>query len=141
MIYTDEMIEYFQKVLKEYCDRAANMGYDVYIENHWATMCVASELKKVMDACAHPNLGVLAHLGRWFKGDTLEAEKLIAPYTRYVHVDLGMAEGGIFEHGKPYLDAGFDGYWGVEYTGEGENSYACAEYQLAAIKRLLSLEK
>ena len=94
MIYTDEMIEYFQKVLKEYCDRAANMGYDVYIENHWATMCVASELKKVMDACAHPNLGVLAHLGRWFKGDTLEAEKLIAPYTRYVHVDLGMAEGG-----------------------------------------------
>ena len=52
MIYTDEMIEYFQKVLKEYCDRAANMGYDVYIENHWATMCVASELKKVMDACA-----------------------------------------------------------------------------------------
>ena len=53
----------------------------------------------------HPNLGVLAHLGRWFKGDTLEAEKLIAPYTRYVHVDLGMAEGGIFEHGKPYLDA------------------------------------
>ena len=141
MIYTDEMIEYFQKVLKEYCDRAANMGYDVYIENHWATMCVASELKKVMDACAHPNLGVLAHLGRWFKGDTLEAEKLIAPYTRYVHVDLGMAEGGIFEHGKPYLDAGFDGYWGVEYTGEGENSYACAEYQLAAIKRLLSLKK
>lgn len=76
MIYTDEMIEYFQKVLKEYCDRAASMGYDVYIENHWATMCVASELKKVMDACAHPNLGVLAHLGRWFKGDTLEAEKL-----------------------------------------------------------------
>lgn len=89
----------------------------------------------------NPNLGVLAHLGRWFKGDTLEAEKLIAPYTRYVHVDLGMAEGGIFEHGKPYLDAGFDGYWGVEYTGEGENSYACAEYQLAAIKRLLSLKK
>ena len=66
---------------RQYCDRAANMGYDVYIENHWATMCVASELKKVMDACAHPNLGVLAHLGRWFKGDTLEAEKLIAPYT------------------------------------------------------------
>lgn len=141
MIYTDEMIEYFQKVLKEYCDRAANMGYDIYIENHWATMCVASELKKVMDACAHPNLGVLAHLGRWFKGDTLEAEKLVAPYTRYVHVDLGMAEGGIFEHGKPYLDAGFDGYWGIEYASEGENSYACAEYQLAALKRFLSLKK
>lgn len=48
---------------------------------------------------------------------------------------------GIFEHGKPYLDAGFDGYWGIEYASEGENSYACAEYQLAAVKRFLSLKK
>ena len=54
---------------------------------------------------------------------------------------INVESGGYAKAPRGDLDAGFDGYWGVEYTGEGENSYACAEYQLAAIKRLLSLKK
>ena len=93
-------------------------------------MCVASELKKVMDSA--PEFRVLAHLGRWFKGDTLEAEKLIAPYTRYVHVDLGMAEGVFSNTASPIWTQALTDI-GALITLARRNSYACAEYRLAAI--------
>ena len=141
MIYTDEMIEYFQKVLKEYCDRAANMGYDIYIENHWATMCVASELKKGHGCLRPPKFRCVSSPGALVQGRYIRGRETGCAVYPLRACGFGNGRGGIFEHGKPYLDAGFDGYWGIEYASEGENSYACAEYQLAALKRFLSLKK
>ena len=141
--YTDEMLEYFSKKLSEYCKRADDMGYEIVLENHWGPMCVASELVKVIKACEHPKLGILSHLGRWFGPDAKKAEEIVAPYTRYIHIDRVAADKGqgLADLAKPYLDLGYDGYWGVEYIEESEDEFAIVDFILAQARRRLNPKK
>ena len=136
--YSDEMLDYFRAKLGEYCERASDMGYDIVLENHWGPMLVASELVKVVKACSHPRLGILSHLGRWCGACAESAEETVAPYTKYIHIDRAAADTEFARKAKPYLDAGYDGYWGVEYTEENEDEFAIVEFILATAKRHLT---
>ena len=116
-------------------DLGAEAGLDVLVENHGHPSSNGAWLAMLMEATAHPRVGVLADFDNFFMGgwnhdpqrryDSVQGMLDLAPYTRAVSAksyDFG-ADGletrvDFHRAMQIVLDAGFDGLASAEYEGE-----------------------
>lgn len=134
---TEEQFEYVVNKFEALSQRAADLGLIVGPENHMGTSKDPKYLKKVAEAVNHPNFGILLHMGRWDTDEDI-GDTLVAPWVYHTHFDgktVGSPKGE--QMVKALLDAGYDGYWGIEYNAP-DNQYAEMEWAIASVKRMLS---
>ena len=127
--------------LKQLCAYAAEKNINVIIENHGLFSSDAEWVVEVIKSVDMPNCGTLPDFGNWCLGakwGSTEGGKCEDAYDRYqgIAAFLPFARGlsaksyGFGEDGeekdidyarmlKLMLEAGFDGYVGIEYEGSG----------------------
>ncbi|RXZ83882.1 sugar phosphate isomerase/epimerase [Paenibacillaceae bacterium] len=133
---SEEQFEYIVTQFQDYARKAADLGLIVGPENHMGASKNPYFLKKVAEAVDQPNFGLLIHMGRWSEGED-EGDRLLAPWAYHTHFDgrtAGTPQG--LELVKTLQDAGYNGYWGIEYNAP-ENQYAEMEWAIASVKRTL----
>ncbi|MEK8127632.1 TIM barrel protein [Paenibacillus filicis] len=134
---TEEQVEYVIKHFHELSVRAADLGLIVGPENHMGSSKSPHYLKKVAEGVNHPNFGILLHMGRWSEDEEI-GDSLVAPWVYHTHFDgrtAGTEQGEQLV--RTLLDAGYDGYWGIEYNAPG-NQYLEMEWAIASVKRTLA---
>jgi len=122
----------------ELCDYAAQAKLDVIIENHGGLSSYADELAELMGTVGKPNFGTLPDFGNFPEGvDRYEGVRKMMPYAKAVSAKChdfddmtGMETKTDYDRMmKIVLDAGFDGWVGIEYEGsrlsEKEGVLAC----------------
>jgi sugar phosphate isomerase/epimerase len=131
----EEQFDHLVKRYREYARRAADHGYRIGPENHFGPSVVADPMERVAQAVDHPGYGILLHLGHWEVGDDLDGDRRLAPWTVHTHVDARVARTDLAERMRILLDAGYEGYWGVEHHS-ARNEYAEVAAQLAEVQRV-----
>ena len=134
---TDEQLAHVIDRYREYAEIAARHGYTVGPETHWGPSLVPEVQKAVHDGVNHPNYGVLLHIGHFVEGRETDGDLVVAPWATHTHVDARITRTCLKEKVQLLLDAGYQGYWGVEHHS-AHNEYAEVEWQLAEVKRCLS---
>jgi sugar phosphate isomerase/epimerase len=136
--FTDEQVDYIVSRYQEYCRRAHDGGFRVGPETHWGPELTLSEMKRVTEAVNHPAYGILLHIGHWNGGPAAEAlgDRTAAAWAVHTHVDARITQTCLEERLRLLLDAGYQGYWGVEHHS-GINEYSETAWQLAAVRRAL----
>ena len=136
---SEEQFEHIVMRYKEYCEFAADNGFRVGPETHWGPELVQENMERVHNAVDHPGYGILLHIGHW--NENPEAgDRLVAPWTMHTHVAANIVETCLEERMQMLLDAGYDGYWGVEHHS-AENEYAEVAWQLAEVRRALARKR
>jgi sugar phosphate isomerase/epimerase len=136
---TEEQFDYIVMRYKEYARRAGDGGYRVGPETHWGPSLTVDVQRKVHDAVDSPAYGVLLHVGHWHGGDaeTKAGDAMVAPWAMHTHVDARVTAGCLEEKVRLLLDAGYEGWFGVEHH-TARNEYREVEWQLAEIRRMLA---
>lgn len=131
---TEREFDYIVTRYREYCDRAAELGYTVGPENHMGAALNPHLLKRIAEAVDRPNFGILLHLKRW-KPEFADGDAIVAPWVVHTHIDAKTVASGDIEVSIRALEqAGYDGHWAVEYNAK-ENQYAEIEWLLSSIRR------
>lgn len=127
--FSDEQFDLIVKRFREYSQWAYDHGFRVGPENHWGPEAVPATMERLCEAVDHPGFGVLLH----FKD---EQDGLMAPWAMHTHISWAITEGPL--EGKMALlrDAGYEGYWGIEYHS-GENEYSQVAVQVARVRDVL----
>jgi sugar phosphate isomerase/epimerase len=131
---SQEQLEYVVMRYREYAERVQEWGGRVGPENHWGPSLVPANMKRVYEAVNHPSYGMLLHMGHWDE-DEENGDRIVAPWTMHTHVDA-RTSAAAEEKIKILLDAGYQGFWGVEHH-TGKNEYTEVEWQIACVKRAL----
>lgn len=133
---TEEQFDYVVKRYREYADRAMNNGYRIGPENHFGPALVPANMLKVAEAVSHKAYGILLHLGHW-DVDVEDGDRLLAKWAVHTHVDAKTCKDGLKKKLKTLLDAGYEGYWGIEHHS-AQSEYVEVEWQLASVRRALA---
>jgi sugar phosphate isomerase/epimerase len=133
---TDQEFDLLASRYGEYCQFAADHGFRVGPENHFGAALDADHMVRLAKAINHPAYGILLHMGHW-EGDEAEGDRRAAPWLMHTHADARVTATCLEERMTMLLDAGYDGYWGVEHHS-GHNEYAEVEWQVAEVKRVLT---
>jgi Sugar phosphate isomerases/epimerases len=136
---TEEQFEYTVRTYREFAQFASDNGFLIGPENHMGASLLPREMKRIAEAVDHPAFGFLVHLGRW-KADQEEGDKLVAPWAYHTHFDEKTAVSGDALNTIATLkDAGYKGYWGIEYNAP-KRQYLETERLLGMVKKLLADE-
>lgn len=131
--WSDEAFDTIVARYSEYAQFAADHGFKVGPETHWGPSLVWENMEKVCDAVGSPAYGILLHVGHW-NHDPDESDRKAAPLAVHTHVDANVTATCLEEKMRMMLDAGYDGYWGVEHHS-ARNEYAEVEWQIATVRR------
>lgn len=133
---SEEQFEYTVTRYKEYCRIAEEYGFMIGPENHMGSSQDPHYLKRVAEAVDHPNFGILLHMDRWAY-DAENGDRIVVPWVYHTHFD-GRTVGSFRAEAlvKTLVDAGYDGYWAIEYNAP-KDQYLEMEWALAAAKRVL----
>ena len=136
--FSAEQLEYVVKTYREYAELAALHGFRVGPETHWGPSLNPAVQKAVYEAVDHPGYGILLHIGHWIGGPEGEdrGDKLAAGWACHTHLDARVTNTCLDEKIKLLVDAGYEGYWGVEHHS-AQNEYLEVGCQLAAVRRAL----
>ena len=128
---------------KDLLDRAAKMGIEVLIENHWGSSPVPENVIRILEGA--PGLGLLFDTNNWAAGRQVEGWQMCARYARSCHVkafsfdETGRDPSVDLEKAIQILLAyGYDGCWGVESVPPDGDETCAAEKTLALIRRTLA---
>jgi len=133
---SEEQFDLIVKRFKEYAKRAGDNGYKIGPETHFGPALVPANMARVYKAVDHPAYGILLHIGHWAEGKAEEGDLLSAPWAIHTHIDAAITNTCLEEKMRLLLDAGYQGYWGVEHHS-AKNEYVEVAYQLAAVQRAL----
>jgi len=128
--FTNEQMDYIVKRYKEYAKRAHDNGYRIGPENHWGAEVDPENMRKICEAVDNPGFGVLVH----FKD---KGEDKFAKWAMHTHVSWDIAMGPLEKCMKTLVDAGYQGYWGVEHHS-GKDEYQEVAIQVAKVRQVLS---
>ena len=119
--------------LRRLCELADRYGIDVIVENHGGLSSNGAWLQAVMKRVDHPRVGTLPDFGnfkirsdpeQWY--DRYQGVRELMPYAKAVSAKSQDFDTSGNETGTDYdrmlrivLDAGYRGYVGIEYEGEG----------------------
>ncbi len=119
--------------LRRLCELSDPYGIDVIVENHGGLSSNGAWLKAVMERVDHPRVGTLPDFGNfkirsdpeeWY--DRYQGVRELMPYAKAVSAKSHDFDAAGNETGTDYdrmlrivLDAGYRGYIGIEYEGEG----------------------
>jgi len=133
---TEEHFDLVVERYKEYTAFAGDHGFRVGPENHFGPALVPENMRRVREAVDHPAYGILLHVGHWVE-DEEAGDRLAAPWTMHTHVDARVTASCLDESIKMLLDAGYEGYWGVEHH-TGKNEYYGVEWQVGTVRYALA---
>ena len=135
--WSDEQFEHIVARYREYARRAGDNGYRVGPENHWGPELVPANMQRLVEAVDSPAFGVLLHVGHWEGGDPDVADEAIAPHVMHTHLVWDVTEGPLEAKMAMLRDAGYDGYWGLEYQSGGDE-YSQVGVQVARVRDVLA---
>ena len=135
--WSKEAFDSIVKRYKEYCKIAADGGFRIGPETHWGPELVPDNMERLAKAVDHPAFGILLHIGHWENAPEEEGDRRLAAWACHTHVDARVTRTRLDSALKILLDAGYNGYWGVEHH-TGKNEYAEVEYQIAEVRRALT---
>ena len=133
---TSEQFDVTVQCYREWARRANDNGYRIGPETHFGPALVPENMKAVYEAVDNPAYGILLHLGHWVQGREDEGDRMAAPWAYHTHVSAKIVQTCLEEKVRLLLDAGYDGYWGVEHHS-GKNEYAETACQVAEVRRVL----
>jgi len=131
---SSEQFDTLVKRFHEYAVFAGDHGFKVGPETHFGPALVPENMKRVYQAVDHPAYGILLHVRHWVPGKVDEGDKMAAPWAIHTHFDQATTRDCLDEKIKLLLDAGYQGYWGVEHH-TAKNEYAEVACQLADLQR------
>ena len=134
---SNEMCDLIVKRYREYAQRAYDNGYKVGPENHWGPERVPANMKQIYEGVDHPAFGILLHIQGWTSDAPDAGDEMAAPWTMHTHVAWNITETCLEEKMKLLVDAGYEGYWGVEHH-TGKNEYTEVGIQIAKVRDVLS---
>lgn len=137
---TNEQYETIVMRYTEYAQFARDHGFKVGPETHFGPALVMENMAKVYHAVNDPAYGILLHIGHWVPGEEEAGDRMAAPWTMHTHVDANITRTCLEEKMTMLLDAGYEGYWGVEHHSS-RNEYAEVAYQIAAVRRVLARKR
>lgn len=133
---TEEQFDYTVRQFRDLSRRAAELGLTVGPENHMGASRSPHYLKRVAEAVDHPSFGILLHMGRWAE-DEASGDSIVAPWVYHTHFDGKTAASDKAKSlVRTLLDAGYAGYWGIEYNAS-EDQYAEMAWAIASVQRIL----
>lgn len=136
---SEEQFEFTVQRYGEYVHIAKESGFRVGPENHWGSARYLQNMKRLFETVNDPTFGLLLHFDNW-EEEMDTAHRTCAKWAMHTHIASWVVPTAE-EKMKVLMDAGYDGYWGVEHHS-GENEYNRVEWQLAAIKmKLINLSK
>jgi len=135
--WTSEQFDLIVKRFKEYAKIGSDYGLRVGPESHWGPELVPDNMERLAKAVDHPGFGILLHLGHWEDAPAEEGDRRLAPWTFHTHIDARTTNTRLEPAMRLLVEAGYKGYWGVEHHS-GKNEYAEVEYQLSAVRRVLT---
>ncbi|GGG65114.1 sugar phosphate isomerase/epimerase family protein [Paenibacillus radicis (ex Gao et al. 2016)] len=134
---TEEQLDYNIKQFRVLSQLAADLGMIVGPENHMGSSKDPNYLKQLAEGVNHPSFGILLHMGRWAVDEEI-GDALVAPWVYHTHFDgKTVASDKAESLVRTLLDAGYDGYWGIEYNSPA-NQYMEMEWAIASVKRILA---
>lgn len=136
-VWTNEQFDHLVKRFKEYCAFAADHGFRMGPESHWGPELVPDNMERLAKAVGHPAFGILMHIGHWENAPEEEGDRRLAPWAIHTHVDARITRTRLEPAIKLLLDAGYQGYWGVEHHS-AKNEYYEVAWQLAEVRRTLT---
>jgi len=134
--WTAEQFDLIVKRFKEYVAIGADFGCRVGPESHWGPELVPANMERLAKAVNHPGFGILLHIGHWENAPEEEGDRRLAKYAMHTHIDARVTRTRLESAMLLLLDAGYQGYWGIEHHS-GKNEYAEVAYQLAEVRRAL----
>ena len=135
--FSNESFDYVVKRYQEYAKFASDHGFLVGPETHWGASLFVENQIKLHDAIAHPNYGLLLHVGHWEAGDPAANDAAVAPWTMHTHLDARITATCLEERMLILQHAGYQGCWGVEHHS-AKNEYAEVAWHLAEVRRVLA---
>lgn len=135
--WSKEQFDHLVARFREYCRRAGDGGYRLGPESHWGPELVPDNMERLARAVDHKAFGILHHLGHWEKADEEEGDRRLAPWACHTHVDARITSTCLEKRMRILIDAGYQGYWGVEHHS-AKNEYAEVAYQIAEVRRVLT---
>jgi len=134
--FSAEQFDWIIRRYREYARRAADHGYKVGPENHWGPEKVPANMIKIIEAVDSPAFGLLLHVGGWLGADAGRGDALVAKWAMHTHISWDIVEECLEEKMRLLQDAGYQGYWGVEYHA-GQNEYSQVAIQVAKVRDVL----
>jgi sugar phosphate isomerase/epimerase len=134
--WTDEQFDTIVKRFREYAAIGADFGCRVGPESHWGPELVPDNMERLAKAVGNPSFGILLHIGHWENVPEEEGDRRLAKYAMHTHVDARVTKTRLEAAIRLLLDAGYQGYWGIEHHS-AKNEYAEVAYQLAELRRAL----
>ncbi|MBB6672724.1 sugar phosphate isomerase/epimerase family protein [Cohnella nanjingensis] len=136
--FSEEAFEWIVRQYQSYCRFASDHGMKIGPENHMGPSLVPSEMARLAKAVDDPAYGILLHIGRWNE-DREAGDAQVAPWVVHTHFDAKTAAAEDAPNVIRRLrDAGYRGYWGVEYNAPAPTAYTEIEHLLAQVKVRLS---
>jgi len=134
--WTPEQFDLIVKRFREYAEIGADFGCRVGPESHWGPELVPDNMERLAKAVNHPGFGILLHVGHWEGAPEEEGDSRLAKYAVHTHLDARITRTRLEPAIRLLLDAGYQGYWGIEHHS-GKNEYAEVACQLAEVRRIL----
>ncbi len=135
-VWSPEQFDIIVKTFKEYAKIAWDFGCRVGPESHWGPELVPDNMERLAKAVDHSGFGILLHIGHWENVPEEEGDRRLAKWAVHTHIDARVTKTRLDSAIGLLLDAGYQGYWGVEHH-TGKNEYAEVEYQLSEVRRAL----
>ncbi|MCC3371694.1 sugar phosphate isomerase/epimerase [Cohnella sp. REN36] len=137
-VFSDEAFDWIVRQYQTYCRFARDHGMKIGPENHMGPSLVPAEMVRLAEAVNDPAFGILLHIGRWNE-DRATGDNLVAPWVVHTHFDAKTAAAADTPSIiRTLRDAGYRGYWSVEYNAPARNAYAELEHLLAQVKLRLA---
>jgi sugar phosphate isomerase/epimerase len=149
----DEAMKLVADGLRGLCEFADGHDVNVLIENHGGLSSNGKWLAGVMDAADHPRAGTMPDFGnfRISREQTYDSYRGVAelmPYAKAVSVKPNVWDDNGNQSPLDYvrmtrivLDAGYRGYFGIEYGREGEEAEAIREVKNGLEKARAELQE
>jgi sugar phosphate isomerase/epimerase len=137
--------EVFALIVAGYSDlipRAARLGLDVMMENHWGASRVPENVVEILEAV--PDLGLLFDSGNWPPGRHEAGWARCARFASATHIKTWAfdAQGNETTMDLPkavrhLLAGGYDGCWGIESVPRAGDEFEAARRSLDLVRRLV----
>lgn len=136
--FSQEQLEHIVKRCREYASIASEYGIKIGPENHWGPERVVSNMKEVIEAVNSPSFGMLLHIGNWVGKGSAEGDSIMAPLAFHTHFSAGITGRLLEERVRMMVNAGYQGYWGVEHHS-GIDEWTRTENQMGCLIKAYQL--
>jgi sugar phosphate isomerase/epimerase len=138
----DDVFAIIQEGYRDVIDRAAPLGIEVIVENHWGPTIIPDNVVRLLENI--PGLGYLLDTHNWKRELRDEGRAKCAKYATATHIktlkwdDQGNEVGEDVATAVQLLkDAGYSGCWSIESVPPDDDEYGAAQRTIALLHKLV----